>query len=183
MSELIRGAIYAEQAYAQGKMLDNSCWYHGVQACWDKKARILPRKITPSDLDNAFLPLFGIISIPWTIDNRGRIIFAEFSSRTHNWSSLSLGQHLLYQGLLDGVRGNSCAVLCQHNAPSDKQICTRHDVVGFHVMVWDNGPVYLASIDIGTMWERFVFDWFDNAIGVRRRIIGLSAGLKRTVEA
>lgn len=178
-SEVARGAIYAEQAYALGKMLDHSCWQESEKSCWQKNAPRLPRLITPSDLDTVFCRLLhDPFAVPLILDNAGRMIFAELSSWSQDWRLLSDGQFKLYRGLLDGPH---CAVLCCHNvAPEDhKKICTRHDIISFQPMVWDHGAVIGRSLPTNALWQQFVFNWFEDPVRVRRRIIGSEAGLVR----
>lgn len=160
-------------------MLDHSCWQHGEQSCWQKSAPCLPRLITPSDLDTVFCRLLNEpMAVPAVIDNDGKMIFAELSSWDADWRLLSTGQFKLYRGLLEGPH---CAVLCCHNVrPEDeKKICTRHDIVSFQPMVWDHGPVIGISLRSNASWQRFVFNWFEDPIRLRRRIIGLQSGLVR----
>lgn len=147
-----RGWIFAEDAYAQGKMLNHGGW-NGV----------LPRLITPSDVDMVF-------------DNNGKIIFIELSRVRSSWQEVTKGQRLLYENLIRG--GAHCACLCKHNVPAAIQIDTRYDVDSFQIMVWDYGLVYSKTYS-GTLWEKFVSDgWFGSTNGplfVRRKLLGRNA--------
>src|SRR5687768_15001960 len=102
-----RGAIYNEQAYAQGKMLDHSEW------------KLLPRKITPSDIDMCF-------------DNRGWLLLCELSSKTPNWSDIPKGQFWLYKSMT--AKSRTIAALLKHNV-KDRQIDTLNDIQSFQVML------------------------------------------------
>lgn len=130
------GAIYCEQAYAQGKMLDSSGW-----------SGFLPRTITPSDIDHVF-------------DNAGRMVFTEFSSKTSDWGKLPVGQRLLYENLLKSSGGRHVAALCQHNTPKDKQIDTRKGVIAFSLMRCRDGSVHWTEPFGGDRWDKFVKSWF-----------------------
>jgi hypothetical protein len=172
-----RGAIFAEEAYALGKMLDHSCWSkQGEQSCWQKDSMPLPRLITPSDLDSVFSRLVEPHAVPTVFDDNGCMIFAELSTNADDWRFLSTGQYRLYRGLLEGPH---CAVLCRHGIRPEqkKKICTRHDIISFQPMVWDHGAV-IGATSHGRVWEDFVFKWFEDPLRVRRRIIGYSVGLK-----
>ena len=146
-----RGWIFAEDAYAQGKMLDHTGW-----------RSLLPRRITPSDIDVAF-------------DNNAQVIFTELSRFHSDWRALKPGQRMLYENVIKG--GAHCACLVKHSVPDAVQINTRSDVETFHVMIWDYGLVY-SSIFPGKHWAKFVLDWFtgeNGALFVRRKILGRSA--------
>jgi hypothetical protein len=146
-----RGWIFAEDAYAQGKMLNHGGW-NGV----------LPRRITPSDVDMVF-------------DNAGKIIFIELSSSCSCWQEITPGQRLLYENAIKG--GAHCACLCKHSVPVSMQIDTRYDIDSFQIMVWDYGLVY-SKIQPGAYWQQFVSNWFGKVNGplfMRRKILGASA--------
>ena len=134
MSGSERGAVYCEQAYAQGKMLDNSEW-NG-----------LPRKITPSDLDLCF-------------DNNGWLLLCELSSESTEWQMLQRGQRMLYESFVR--RGQMAAALLKHSVPQSRQIRTCSDIEHFQVMFFREritcGPVWP-----GHLWGRFVQKWYDN---------------------
>ena len=145
-----RGAIRSEEAYALGKMLDHSAW-----------AGVLPRNVTPSDVDMCF-------------DNAGRVIFGELSSEHCEWRKISVGQRRLYQGLIDGS-DKHCAVVCRHCvSPSDhKKIDTRNDIVAFQIMVYDDAAFALFETDVygSDEWQRFVLRWFDDPHQLRQRLL------------
>ena len=145
-----RGWIFDEDAYAQGKMLNHASW-NGI----------LPRRITPSDVDMVF-------------DNAGRIIFIELERSCSRWQEVTRGQRLLYENLIKS--GAHCACLCKHSVPVPMQIDTRYDIESFEIMVWDYGLVY-SKIQPGVYWKKFVCDWFSAPEGplfVRRKILGRS---------
>jgi hypothetical protein len=128
----LRGAVYAEEAYAQGKMLDNSSWR-------------LPRNITPSDFDCVF-------------DNRGRMVLAEFSSSCSEWELLSLGQRMAYMSAIAGTY--HLAALCKHSVPKMRQINTRDDVDSFQIMFDVAGDFYVLPTIEGKHWPLLIDRWF-----------------------
>lgn len=135
-----RGAIYAPQAYAQGKMLDNSGWK-------------LPRRITPSDVD-------------FVLDNNGFLLVGEFSSRHTEWHQLDFGQQLMYQNLVKAGQGRIVAALCKHNVPTMSQIRTDVDVKSFQVMSMEGQKLAIASVLPGDKWLHFVTKvWFNHKWG------------------
>jgi hypothetical protein len=92
-------------------MLDHSGW-----------ASILPRKITPSDGD-------------MILDNNGKILYVELSSRFCRWADLSEGQHRLYRNLLHVGPSAVAAILAHHAIPAEGvPINTVADIVEFTVM-------------------------------------------------
>ena len=139
-----RGAVYAEQAYAQGKMLDHSEW-DGV----------LPRQITPSDVD-------------MVLDNWGRIVFVEFSRECGSWLELSIGQRKFYQAAV-GKAGRHIAALCQHSTPVDQQVKTRTGVVSVEFMFWHNGSFRFAKGTNGH-WIDMVDRWYVSELGPNQAI-------------
>lgn len=157
------GHIVLEDAYALSKMLNGAGW-NGI----------LRDRITPSDID---LPPVDVV-----FDNRGAIIFCDFSISCDNWGDLGRslkGQRLLYEGLIKS--GPHCAVLCKHSVTPEigRQIDTLRDVDRFQVMFWDSEAV-LSPIYDGAYWQSFVTAWVNEPAGplrIRRRILGISAGL------
>lgn len=148
------GSIIDEQAYALGKMLDNSSW-NGL----------LTRHITPADID--------IPDIPLVFDNDGAIIFADLSRTFDDWQTALPGQRWLYQSVIKGSR--HCAALCKHSVrPEDRRLInTLTDVESFHIMVWDNEAV-MSPLWPGSRWQEFVTTWVNLQDGpqrIRRRII------------
>lgn len=135
------GAIYCEEAYAQGKMLESSQW--------DER---LPRGITPSDADLIF-------------DNRGYLLFCEFSSEHTEWSQVKLGQKLLYESIVAHERAT--AALCKHSVGRDKKIDTYGDVDSFQVMFCDKCELRVGKVIEGHRWPKFVIEWFKNANATR----------------
>lgn len=152
---LKRGEVFAEEAYALGKMLDHSSWQQGEK---------IVRLITPSDIDAVW-------------DNIGMVIFAEFSSHASEWAQIKKGQRWMYESALKN--GAHCAVLCRHNVhPEDgKKINSKLDVVSFQPMFWDHSPV-IGDLQIGNdRWQAFVRLWFKDPIRLRRWFLGRSAGI------
>lgn len=129
-----RGAIYCEEAYAQGKMLDNSEWRN-----------ILPRNITPSDIDIVF-------------DNAGSFIYGELSSQSRHWNEIATGQRLMYWNAIRGTQ--HLAILCKHSVPRMRQIDTVRDIEDCCVM-YDAGqgvPVFRA-FSTNEDWRKIVGGW------------------------
>lgn len=143
----VRGAIRNEDAYALGKMLDNSAWLGR-----------LPRSITPSDMDLVF-------------DNGGRIIFAELSRSQCEWKTLEWGQRLLYENAIKNSL--HCAVLCKHSVnPNERRLInTFVDITSFQLMIHDCRFVFSRVIEGNSYWQKYVFDWFDDPIKVRQQLI------------
>ena len=146
MDEL-RGAVRHAERYRQG--YDHSGW-----------ASILPRRITPSDIDVVF-------------DNglHGRQLFCEFTSRDILWSEKPAGQRWLYEQLLkSGSRGSAC-VLCSHDVPVDSLIDTTKNVSSFHVMRYCEGRIIYTPGDrvtfSGLLWLDFVKSFYglENGFG------------------
>lgn len=138
MSTTTRGRIHCEQAYAQGKMLDNSRW-----------SSILPRKVTPSDVDLVF-------------DNAGQIVFAELSRHKDNWRHIAYGQWKLYQNLIQNT--GHVAVLLKHGVDGQYAIDTAVDVEHFQLMVWDFKRRCFAYSRLigGDAWVQFIARWFED---------------------
>lgn len=159
------GRIISEEAYAAGKMLDNSGW-----------KGLLRNGITPSDIDQPTVPL--------CFDNKGAIIFAELSSDCADWKDESRGQRWLFESLIRHAR--HCAVLCKHSVTPEmhRHIDTLRGVDSFQVTVWDFGQdgddFVFSPVYDGAYWQRFVTKWVNESNGplqIRRHILGLSAGL------
>jgi hypothetical protein len=133
-----RGRINHKQAYAQGKMLNHAAWN-----------AILPRGITPSDVDFFF-------------DNKGQAILCELSSSASNWHELTIGQRLGYWNLIRGTR--HIAVLCKHSVSSQYEINTYADIEAFSVMYDLNGTLTTTPIYKGVKaWQHMVDKWFNRS--------------------
>lgn len=147
---MIHGSILLEESYAQGKMLDSSSWFG-----------LLPRDITPSDIDHIF-------------DNNGRMIFVEFSKdwKKQCWKEVPAGQRRIYQSLIMQGQGKHIAALCFHSVPRQQQINTRTDIKHFQLMYFD--PAYPnirhSQLLPGVDWEPFVKQWFANPFVIRNEI-------------
>ena len=130
----VKGAIYCEQAYAQGKMLDHSSWVGR-----------LPRGCRPSDFD-------------MVLDNAGLVIFGELSSQTDDWCAIKPAQRMLYWNAIKGSR--HVAVLCRHQVPATQQIDTCEDVQSFTLMYdVDGKPQYIHAFG-NKNWQHFVTSWY-----------------------
>lgn len=146
-----RGAINVEKAYALGKMLDHSSWQKGSE--------VLPRGITPGDIDASF-------------DNKGKILFCEFSSSQTQWCDLDIGQLRLYKACV--MDSPHCAVLCKHNVTlaDNRPIDTRFDVQSFQVMLWDYEFIFTRIWPNDNQdWQRCVMSWFEDPLATRRRFM------------
>lgn len=158
------GSIIREEAYCLGKVLESSGW-NGL----------LRDKITPSDIDLIF-------------DNRGSILFADFSIQCDRWEEVKAklrGQYMAYEAAV--AHGPHCAAICKHSVKPDllRKIDTLRDVERFQVMVWDYGPV-LSPVYDGAYWQHFVTFWVNIPHGpqhLRRHILGLSVGLTKALGA
>jgi len=137
-----RGVIRCEEAYAQGKMLDNSAWNY------------LPRGITPSDIDLVF-------------DNAGRMLICELSRHHARWGALrkhAPGQVSLYEIL---VRRGCTAALLKHSVPSTQTICSRNDIDSFAIMKRNGDGLFISEKPRdGSEWPAFVDDWFGVTLGL-----------------
>ena len=134
-----RGAIYNQQAYAQGKMLDHSQWN-------------LPRLITPSDIDVVFA-------------NGTSMLLCEFSSQHSGWADIQYGQRKLYADCVSASGGDMVAVLVRHSVPSSRVICSATDCDTFQLMYQHKNSDELGISEIfvsGTLnrWKLFVEGWF-----------------------
>ena len=147
MSEWSRGSIRHKARYFQG--FDHSGWN-----------RILPRKITPSDIDVVF-------------DDHlhSRTLLCEFTCSATLWTEKPFGQRTTYMQLLRTSNYANAAVLCRHNVPAENEIRTWEDVVSFHVMRCVEGRVVYTPSDNrpfdGEDWREFVkgFYGLENGFG------------------
>lgn len=163
------GVIYNEAAYKQSKMLNHSSWQKGD--------RVLPRGITPSDIDMGFLPPDN--SSNFGLDNNGSVIFGELTRGFANWLNIRYGQRRFYEACIDHTP--HCAVLCQHNVPlsENRQIDTRIDIISFQVMLFDFGFVRCDPYNGNENWQTFVFKWFEDPVWLRRFLLGRKVGMVR----
>lgn len=128
------GAIYCEEAYAQGKMLDHSEWQGK-----------LPRSITPSDIDQIF-------------DNDGKLLACEWSRSNLRWNELTRGQRDTYMAV---VKSGHMAALLKHSVPRSRKIKTRTDVESFQVIyLAANGKPAITDVIDGYLWPIFVDEWY-----------------------
>jgi hypothetical protein len=122
-----------------------------VHAGWNG---VLPRKITPSDIDVVF-------------DNKllARTLFCEFSCVAALWRDKEYGQQCLYQQLLKTNNYRNGSVLCYHRIPVEKNVNSFTDVISFHVMRANRGFVYFLPSETetfpGTIWVDFVKSFYD----------------------
>ncbi len=149
-----RGDIHCPEAYAQGKMINNHGWLDAKKY----GNLVLPRKITPSDVDVVFNPGMTIF------DNAGHVLCVEFSKDTAIWSRVKKGQYLCAQSLVKAGAGKIAAALAYHQTPIKERIDSRERVLSFSVMYF-TPPTY-ACTDVfegNERWQRFVLAWFENA--------------------
>ena len=106
---------------ARGEIRNKARYFQGFNHCsW---ANVLPRNITPSDIDVVF-------------DNarNARQLFCEYTSNGELWTDKPYGQRCMYmQALQTNNYANAC-VLCSHSVPANQEIDSMRDVDSFHVM-------------------------------------------------
>lgn len=142
-----RGSVRHTARYRQG--YDHSGW-----------ASILPRRITPSDIDVVFDNAF-----------HGRQLFCEFTSRDIYWPEKPFGQRVVYEQLLKSGSPSSACVLCSHDVPSDSLIDTSRHVDSFQVMRVSEGRVVYTPGErltfSGSLWVDFVKSFYglENGFG------------------
>lgn len=144
-----RGAIFAPEAYARGKMLESDDW-HGL----------LPRNITPSDIDavvtDSAFPFGENLMI---VDNDKKILLMEFSTHTCLWSELKYGQRLAYANLVRVGKGAIMGVCALVSPEYGKAINTVKDIVSFQVMQLDKNRNILyrpVIVNESGEWIKFV---------------------------
>lgn len=149
------GRILCDMAYARGKMLDSRSWFG-----------LLPRNITPSDIDLIGYTDMGFVETNnIAIDNNGTILLVEFSTKSAAWDKLPKGQFLLYRNLVCAGHGRQIAALAHIEPKPDQPIDTLHDVREFSVMRYDEEAGYKTSpVYQGKHWKTAV----TNLIGVKQ---------------
>lgn len=148
-----KGSILVEQAYAQGKMLDSSGWFG-----------VLPRGITPCDIDHVF-------------DNNGHMIFLEITSQWRTWEEFKehcFGQWSVYKSLVIFGQSRHVSVLWFHAIPINVQINTFRDCESFSVM-WmqchdDRKRMTVSPAVGGDKWPGFVKLWFSDRAKLYERL-------------
>lgn len=143
-----RGAIYNEQAYAQGKMIDHSKWQTGEKR--------LPRNITPSDIDMIF-------------DNRGHQLAIELTRGEKKWTEIQAGQRGVMEGfIICPPKLVRLGVLAWHSVAPHQQICSREHIDGFIPVLHDCGECYvLEPFNGNDRWQRFVFRFYEKPLQLR----------------
>lgn len=137
----MRGEIYSLEAYARGKVLEHSEW-----------AGVLPRKITPSDIDMVF-------------DNNGKFLFCELNSQFADFESLDVGQYRLYRNLVLMGQGNVTAALLHHATPEPGvKIRTMSDVLSFQLMRFREDRVAVSKVYEGALWRKYVEKFFGKRV-------------------
>ena len=136
------GVIRIEEAYAQGKMLNNAKW-----------KGFLPRGSTPSDIDMVFQDM-----------QHQRILFCELSRRQRYWRDVTHAQRHVYIGAITSGQGKSLAVLLNHNVPASRQIDTYSDIVTFQIMSFAALLGYTtSSLFNGSDWPNFVKSFYSGS--------------------
>lgn len=142
-----RGSVRHAERYRQG--YDHSGW-----------ASVLPRRITPSDIDVVFDDYL-----------HGRQLFCEFTSRDLVWTDKPPGQRMLYERLLKSGSPASACVLCSHDVPAESLINTTQHVTSFHVMRYTPKGIVFSPGDHqtfdGSLWVDFVKSFYglENGFG------------------
>lgn len=130
-------------------MLNHSAW-----------ASLLPRNITPSDVDMTF-------------DNHGDMLLCEISSQHTLWTQIKAGQLINYFSLIAPV-SKHFAVLVSHNVKG-RQIDTVADIESFHIMIRkDKVMLFWPGVDRAagaSQWVKFVQWWFSDPKIARRWIV------------
>lgn len=157
MSE--RGDIYAPEAYAQGKMIDHSAW-----------GGVLPRKITPSDID-------------MVMEQGGWLMFIEAVRGRQGWDDIKYGQRFMYQSIAELSDKVLCVLWC-HEAPLERKIDSRCDCRSFSVMLSYPHPHQHSRMRVavthgfsGERWEKFVRGWFEKPAAVYTYCLSCITGL------
>lgn len=127
------GKIYCEQAYAQAKMLDHSTW--------------------------KFNNGYSFSDIDMVLDDNGKILMVEISSKTPLWHHIPVGQRRLAENFVIAGRGDIVCCLAQHNAPRDRQIDSMSDIIAFSWMNLENGEVKMSPVYGKPYWRSFVSNW------------------------
>ena len=150
----MKGSILVKEAYAQGKMVESSGWANREKY----GTAILPRGITPSDIDVVFNP--GT----FMLDNAGHVLCVELSKQTNIWSQAKRGQYLAAQSLVKAGQGKIASAIGFHRTPTEEQIDLRESVESFSVMYYV-APTYACTkpFEGNQHWQRFVLAWFDDA--------------------
>lgn len=130
------GSIQLQEAYAQGKMLESTGWRD-----------VLPRKCYPSDCDL------------WFADGQ-RFLLCEFAKRARSWLEVPNAQRRCYEDALRAMSNGSCAVLCCHSVPSDRQVNTMVDLDHFQVMRLGSGGIRYDDCQPGEDWPGFVLAFY-----------------------
>jgi hypothetical protein len=140
----IKGSILCEQAYAQGKMLNNSGW------------TTILRGNTFADLDCCIL-LDGDPIQPQQCQMNNKMVLVELSSKVCMWQSLNRRQMKSYKFLVENGQGKIVALLGQHNVPKDQQIDTTKDIIQFSVMKLDkDGQLIMSEAFDGKIFPQAV---------------------------
>lgn len=130
-----RGEIEHLDAYIKAKLLDHSGW-----------TSHLPRNITPSDGD-------------MLIDNAGRILLIELSTKTESYDKLATGQRILAENFVKNGRGRQAHAIAKIVLSEDRAIDTTKDITNFSFLVWDNSILKRLGPYDGKHWTSAVKAW------------------------
>ncbi|WDI41841.1 hypothetical protein [Bremerella sp. P1] len=130
-----RGEIKHLDAYIKAKLLDHSGW-----------TEHLPRKITPSDGD-------------MILDNAGRLLLVELSSKTDNLNELTNGQRILGENFTRNGKGKQAYALAKIVVSEDRAIDTTKDIISFSFLIYDKGQLKRLGPYDGRHWTKAVLSW------------------------
>ena len=133
------GKIHHRAGYEKAKMLDHSGW-----------TEIMPRKITPSDID-------------FVVELDGRVLAGELKTDITEFKDMSHGQRRTYETL---ARKGITVVLVKHGTPEGQDINTITDVVSFQVMASKCGQLLSSKVFPGKYWKKFLERWRDGLQGM-----------------
>jgi hypothetical protein len=85
------------------------------------------------------------------LDDKGRILFIELSSKTARWDELSTGQRKLYENIVKNS-SRQRAVLCHIRTEPGKEILTDEDVKAFSVMSLTASGLHVSKVFPGELW-------------------------------
>lgn len=141
-----RGKIVNMVGYERGKNIDQSGW-----------SAILPRHITPSDID-MIMTDSELTRNPTAFDNNGNVLLVEYSSKFCMWAGTSIGQRKLYQNLVKIGQGKIRAAIVKHR---DVEIIDGMlDALAFEVMEWKDGDIVYSGKISGDEWPLYVQQFF-----------------------
>ncbi len=125
------------EQYRAAKMLDHRGWN-----------LILPRGITPSDVDAV-------------VELGGKILMMEYKFGSPYWEDVPTGQRIMYKTFVQLGKGDIVAVACRHRQPDEKQLIDSiKDVLSFQPMVWTPDGIDILCWQPGEEWPNFIKTYF-----------------------